>query len=539
MPPPSLPGIDFGTRRFLVVDDFDSMRNILRELLRRCGARNIDVAANGPDAITAVMRNRYDVVLCDYHLGRGKNGQQVLEECRSKKLIGPATVWAMITAEKTSDMVMCAAEHQPDDYLIKPLTEAMLTSRLSRLVARKSLMSSIETAVRAKEYTRAIALCDKRLAEEPVNDAQVARQRCELLILLGDYERAKEGFERQLAIRDTPWAMVGLAKLHFREKEYAKARVLLEQALEQNRTYIEGYDCLAQTLTQMGEHQEAQAVLTRATMLSPNSPSRQQALGEVSLQCQDLDVAEQAYRKAVNLGVNSDLKTPKAYLGLAKVHTEKGNTKEAFSVLGRLTQDIPGDDAKFQAKAAEVRVHAKNGDHEAVQRCAEELASRMQTISTDLPPATTLELAETLLELGHKEMGSQFIQQVVLNNHDDDTLVSHAEQLFQQAGMTEEGAQILDSTRSEAIEIMNKGVSLATHGKIDEGIQFLRDAKALMPNSPRLLLNLAYLLITRMESSGRHSAMVTEARRYIEQAKKYTHDQQRCGKLLAKLERLG
>lgn len=532
------PRIDFGTRRFLVVDDFDGMRNILREMLRRLGARQIDVAANGEDALALLLKNKYDIVLCDYHLGRGKNGQQVLEESRAQNLIGPATVWAMITAEKTSDMVMGAVEHQPDDYLIKPLTEAMLQSRLTRLAARKAVLSAIEGAVRAKEFLKAIELCDRRLAEDPVSDAHVARLRCELLVQIGEYKKAQEGYERQLAVRDTPWALAGLAKLHFREREYGRARHLLERVLEQNRSYLEGYDWLARTLAEMGENREAQAVLVKATILSPNSMHRQHALGEAAMRCRDLNTAEHAYRRAVTLGVNSNLKNPKSYVGLAQVHSEKGNPQEALSVIGRLTQEVPGEEAKVHAKAAEVRVHAKVGNNEAAKRCAEELSAKLLAVGNDLPAESTLELANALMEVGEKDTASQLIQRVVRNNHEDERLLAQAQTIFQNAEMEQEGAAILEATRRQVVETMDKGVRQASQGKLEEGIQTLREAKALMPNNPRLLLNLAYLMIAQMEKKGRHASQIAEVRRCIETARKFTSDHQRCGQLLARLEKL-
>ncbi|MDD5298435.1 MAG: tetratricopeptide repeat protein [Rhodocyclaceae bacterium] len=530
---------DFAPKRFLVIDDFDGMRKILQELLRRCGARQVDTAANGNDAIVSLTRNKYDIVLCDYNLGRGKNGQQVLEEARQKNLIGAATIWAMITAEKTTDMVMGAAEHQPDDYLIKPLTEAMLVSRLSRLAVRKSALGAIESAVRSKSYLKAIELCDKRLKEEGGNDPYVVRLRCDLLMQSGNHKEARASFEKQLTVRETPWAMVGLAKLFFAEGDYEQARTLLERTLEDNRAYLEGYDLLARTLIQQGQWESAQTVLVRATTLSPNSTNRQQALGETSIQCKDLDMAEQAYRKAVTLGANSDLKTASPYLGLAKVHTEKGNTREALAMLGRLTKEVAGDGVKIQAKAAELRVHQKSGDADGIQACAQELAAQIGKGTDVLPAAEKLELAETLIKLGNKEVGSQLIQSVVRNHHEDGSLMSHAQAIFDQAEMAEEGATILESTRKRAVDTMDKGVRLAAQGDLAAGIEVLRDARALMPSNPRLLLNLAYLLITQMEKAGWHHANAGEARNCIETARKHSTDQQRCGQLQARLEKLG
>lgn len=536
---PSFDKAEFASKRFLIVDDFDGMRSLLRDLLRRCGAQQIDMAATGHEALAALNRNKYDIVLCDYYLGIGKNGQQILEEARHKNLIGPSTIWVMITAEKTADMVMGAVEHQPDDYLIKPLTEATLQLRLSRLAVKKAALGTIEAAIRGREYLKAIALCEQRLAQEKGSDASLVRQRCDLLMLVGKFDEARAAYEQQLAIRDSPWAKAGLAKLHFREGKYAKARDLLQQVLDDNRNYLEGYDWLARTQGCLGEWQDAETLLLRAAALSPNSVQRQQALGEAALHNDNLGLAEQAYNKALSLGSNSDIKTPQPYLGLARVYTEKGQKKEALAVLGRLADEVEGDTAQLQARAAEVRVFHKTGDTEQAQRLAQELSAQIQGGAHDMPPAVTLELAEAFMEIGNQDVGSQLLQFVVRNHYEDEALSRRAQDIYSKADMGDEGAAIIAATRNQSIETMDQGVRLSSQGKIEEGIDVLQQARVLMPNNPRLLLNLAYLLIKQMEKAGWHHAMSNEARKVILIARRYAVDDQRCGQLLAKLETLG
>ena len=81
---PASRNVDWADKNYLVVDDFIGIRQLLRESLRNLGAKNIDQASSGGEAIALLARIRYDVVLCDYNLGEGKNGQQVLEEARMR-----------------------------------------------------------------------------------------------------------------------------------------------------------------------------------------------------------------------------------------------------------------------------------------------------------------------------------------------------------------------------------------------------------------------------------------------------------------------
>lgn len=74
--------------KVLVVDDFQSMRTILRDIVRAMGIQQVDTASNGREALAKLHATRYDVVLCDFNLGPGLNGQQVLDEGRLHGSIG-------------------------------------------------------------------------------------------------------------------------------------------------------------------------------------------------------------------------------------------------------------------------------------------------------------------------------------------------------------------------------------------------------------------------------------------------------------------
>lgn len=172
----------FAAGHFLIIEDFDAMRKVLRDLLRHCGAMHIEIAANGSQAMQALGRGRHDVILCDYNLGHGRSGQEVLEEARHQNLIGPATVYVMITGEKTAEMVMGAVELEADDYMLKPITESALLARLIRIFKRKRDLEAIQATLRAGELTEAITLCDTRMmAEDPASKIELRRIKAETL----------------------------------------------------------------------------------------------------------------------------------------------------------------------------------------------------------------------------------------------------------------------------------------------------------------------------------------------------------------------
>ena len=64
-------------KKILIIDDFAEMRSTLRGMLASYGANDISMASNGEDAVDMICRKNFDIILCDYNLGDGKDGQQV------------------------------------------------------------------------------------------------------------------------------------------------------------------------------------------------------------------------------------------------------------------------------------------------------------------------------------------------------------------------------------------------------------------------------------------------------------------------------
>lgn len=502
----------FETRQFLIVDDFQGMRSMLREMLKAFGTKNIHVAANSKEALTFLeQNNKYDAVLCDYNLGAGKNGQQIFEEAKHRNLIGPSTAWVIITAEKTSDMVIGAAEYMPDDYIIKPINEAALRSRLEKVITKKAALFEIEGAIFAKDFTGAIALCDKALSSGKAN-IEVLRTKTSLLLDMGRYDAAKQLFEKILAVREVPWAKTGLAKAAFHSGDLEAAQQLLKEVVNENPTYMEAHDWLAKTYEQQGELEEAQRVLLHSVAKSPNSMNRQKTLGEIAHKRGDLDIAETAFRKTIKLAEHSILKTPVAHFGLAKICSEKNNHSEALQVLKSVTKEFDDPGANLHAKVAEGLVYQKSGDHANAIKASKEVASLLQENQNLVTTDVAVEAAQLLLKSGDKETAENLLQTVVKNNHDNDQLIAQIKDMCTQAGAKEEAQAFIDASRQEVVETNNRGVILAKEGKLDEAIQWLRDAKSALPNNKQILLNFANVAILSMQNNGRNDKMMSETR---------------------------
>lgn len=526
----------FAGKSFLIIDDFPGMRTLLREMLRTFGTRNIDTATNGKEAIALLEKNKYDVVLCDYNLGSGKNGQHILEEAKFRDLIGLATAWLIITAEKTADLVIGAAEYMPDDYIIKPVNEATMKGRLEKVLTRKEMLANIEKAIRDKNHDRAIALCEKALASSKTNTTELQRIKTNLLLTMGRYDRAQQEFEQILAKRDIAWAKTGLGKTFYYKGELARAQQLFRDVINDNPAYLEAHDWLAKCYEKAGDLEEAQVALLRCTELSPNSVIRQKNLGELAHKRGDLEMAEGAFRKTIKLGQFSIHKSPVAYLGLAKICSGNSNPAEALQILKDVNKEFENAEISLHAKVVEGMVYKKSGDKINAERISKEVAGLVKTEDSLRSTAVMLEAAQLFLETGNKDAAENIAQTIVKNNHENTELLSQVNALYDQAGMSDLGAALVNKSRDEVIALNDRGVIMAKEGKLDDAIRLLSDARTMLPNNKRIMINLANMAVMSMRQNGRRSDLVQLADECLSQVAKLDPQEKWCAQMQLALD---
>ncbi len=526
-------------KRILIVDDFGQMRSTLKQMLFAIGFEEIDVASNGKDALSALRRSAYDIVLCDYNLGEGKDGQQVLEEAKFYNYLRPSSIFVMITAENTSDMVMGAMEYRPDDYLTKPFTKELLRTRLDRLMTRKRELESIDGAVHKGDLPRAIALCEEKIAEQPRHVGELLRLKASLCMRVGDYAKAEAVYQEVLAIRQLPWAQVGLAEVRRSQQRLQEAREILLSVIEHTPTYMEAHDLLARTLDELGEGQEAQRVLEEAARISPKSVRRQHALGDLAMRNADLDTAERAFRRTIALGRLSVYKDPGHYTGLAQVQAKNGSLVDALRTLGSVRNEFAGNDqANLKAVVAEGLLLSDAGREEEARKAVADARQLFAGIEGKVNADTALELAKVQLLTGDREAGMQLMQDLVRNHHEDSRLLAKAQEAFSAAGLEEEGREVIRRTTGEVVKLNNSGVTLVKEGKIVEALALFEEAIASMPNNKTLYLNAAQALLLHLQRQGVERERLEQARRYLERVKAMEPDNPTLQKMLPVYRRL-
>ena len=506
---------------FLVVDDFGDMRGMLRSMLTSIGVAEIDTAINGKEAIDALERKRYDVILCDYNLGPGKNGQHVLEEARHRQLIGLDAVFVMITAENTREMVMGAVEYEPDSYLTKPFSKDLLKSRLEKLVIKRQDLHEVETAVSAQEFAKAVRILDEKIAEKPKNLGELTKQKAEVLYRAGEYGQAFDVYEKVVSVRDMPWARLGLGKVLFATGRMKEAAAIFQGLLQENERFTAAYDWLARTLQSQNREREAQGVLQQAVVLSPKAILRQKALGELAMQNGDNKVADTALTEAVKLGRNSVYKAPGIYANLARVKSRCGEGQAGLKILDSMEKEFQGADAS-ELHAAMVRgvIHQGLDDPEEAGIWMSRADQLYQDLGSQVSADLTLEMARSYGELGELDRAQSMLKYAVKNNHSDQALLQKVEGLVGELNLGVDAKSFVSEIRREIVKLNNQGVAMAKAGQLHEAVALFSEAVAAMPSNKVVNLNAARVMILDMRKRGIQGDQLGQVRMLLERVRK-------------------
>ena len=119
---------------FLVVDDFATMRKVLRNLLKQSGHENVVEAEDGVSALQIIKTQKIDFIISDWHMPN-MTGLELLKSIRADKAVSE-TPFLMITAETVPDSIISALKAGVSSYIVKPFTAEVLSEKIAKIMEK-------------------------------------------------------------------------------------------------------------------------------------------------------------------------------------------------------------------------------------------------------------------------------------------------------------------------------------------------------------------------------------------------------------------
>jgi len=326
---------DYNKKRFLVIDDQPQARDALRTIAQTIGAFAVEFASNYQDAIYRIRNNAPDVILCDYMLGEGRSGQQLLEELRRFNLLPDETIFMMVTGEQSYEQVVSAVELVPDDYIIKPFSPDKLVLRLDRIVAKKNFFAAYYQEKRKQEFARALAILEAQRASEAGRPYrfEILRQQAEVLLASGDAEASEKAYRNILENYEFPWARAGVARSLHKQNRLTEAREEIDKVVAGTPHFFDASDLKASICVAQGEHAEAQKVLDEVAKKTPRNYLRKRMLAEAATLNGDSETARAAMADVIANDTMPGAISPEDRLAMARSHIDGNDKISAEKVL--------------------------------------------------------------------------------------------------------------------------------------------------------------------------------------------------------------
>jgi two-component system chemotaxis response regulator CheY len=120
--------------KFLIVDDFSTMRRIVRGLLKEMGCNNADEAEDGQIALNMLKAQKFDFVVSDINMPN-MNGFELLAAIKADDTLKHLPV-LMVTAEARKEDIVRAAQSGAAGYIVKPFTKATLEEKVQKILQK-------------------------------------------------------------------------------------------------------------------------------------------------------------------------------------------------------------------------------------------------------------------------------------------------------------------------------------------------------------------------------------------------------------------
>jgi tetratricopeptide (TPR) repeat protein len=506
----------------LIVDPNPSMRGNLHNMLNQAAITKVEYAVNSGTAIRLLTKKPFDIILCEYDLGSGtdgQDGQQLLEDLRHHKLIGLWTIFIMLTSEAIHSKVISAAELTPSDYILKPFTVDVLSGRIARAIERRAMFLPTYQLIDKGDLREAVKSCRTAELQHPRLAADFTRLRAELHIALDEWKEAEQLYGDMLATRPMAWAHLGLARTLFEQQRHEEAQDALLELVETYPRFMAAYDLLAQNHEAMGQQLQAKKILEDAVAISPHMVRRLRHLGGIAYDTGDIGAAERAYKQVVTKAKYSEFRDPEDHVNLVKTLVKKGDAPQASGVLRDMERSLRGG-ANVEACRAisAAMLHELSGNDIAA---ASELQLAAAALDTARGLSTQLKvgLVQSCLKNNLEQAASDVMMKLV-NEADSDVTMEEAVDVFEKAGRHDLAQGMGQQITNQVQELMQDAASKSESGELKGAVFVLRQALRKTPGNLPVLFASVDAILRQLNMLGWEAPLAEQAQHQMQVIRK-------------------
>jgi len=265
----------FADKQVLIIEDQRPFLLLLKGLVNSMGATDVVTKSSAEQSLSLCKKQKFDIVVCDLHLGVDKkNGFELIEELRTRRLLKPTSIFIIISADSARPVVLGSIDRRPDDYLVKPFSQVQLKTRISRAWQKRQSLSAVYEAIAAQDTNTAIDECEILLSQETSYKGACEQLLVELYWEINAPQKAFDVLQAYRSGKPILWAQIALGKTYLKLEEHNKAIEMADLILKRNKFNADALDILANANDSQKQKDAAIDAIKQAIKISPFSLSR-------------------------------------------------------------------------------------------------------------------------------------------------------------------------------------------------------------------------------------------------------------------------
>jgi DNA-binding response OmpR family regulator len=526
--------------KILVIDEQALAQNYLRFALEKLGYSNIRFTDRAQTALLWCKDQDFDLIICSFNLQQGKDGFQLYEELKVRRIQRLKTGFIFISAETDPSLVYSVLELQPDEFLAKPYTMRDLQNRIERVLRRKQQLAPVYHWMEQARFDRALEQLDQMLTngEHLKLIPLLLKMKGDLLLSQQQFGQAQTFFNSVLQLQPLSWARIGLIKALQAQQDFAEAKLQIQQLSPKGESRLFMLEQLSEQEFQRQDFSQAQLLLEQATALAPRNLLRQQKLLQLSRLNHDYERQYKTARDMVKFARHSMYEQPDLYLNLARACIdfavsidEDGETnklsRQANDCLSNVRQHFPDADLDQQQLVLQARLLYLREQKDKAKKLLSALPAQELTLERI---EDALDTAKALHEVGLLQASGEWFSRIsnFCQQHQTDPYLQTYLKQEQQ-----ERAELPTAPR----ELNNIAVMHFDHGNWQAALAAFRHAFRLLPNNAGIALNLLQCLLmmpTSQKPADLGPELFQKCRRTVEQGKLQPEQQRRFEQLKIK-----
>ncbi len=504
--------IDYSTKRCLVVEDRRPFLMLLKSLLTSLGAKKIHTEMSAEAGVKACKNNRYDIIVSDLQLGNNrKNGFEFLEEVKKLRYIKPSTVFIVISGDSGRSVVLGSLEKQPDDFLIKPFSQAQLNSRISRALERRLNLAPLYQLIEQEDYKEATNSCREFIKSLPKYNNQLLQILVELFWKTNKLDEAEQILNQVLEERQLPWALCAQARTKLLKEEFEQAIKLSKDALDSGVNQVEAYDIIAQAYLALDKKPEALKFIQEALVLSPLSIERHFRVCEIARENENYELAMESAKSIFELSQRSVHKNINHLCSYIRSMLDVAENTDNKSIQNKYLQEsllalykAKNDESNrtqpddFDFEIFESIMHARstfiNGKTSDAKKELEQSQIKIEKNFTEYPVALAPDSLKLMLDLGDFEEAAKLSRLIKSQAEKVDSAILY---------LAKTEARKNKEKQNNYVKHNKTGIKFYSEEKYSQAYEEFAAAKTSCPLNIGVSLNLLLSLVKMIQTSGK------------------------------------